>query len=242
MKHVRAFSGLLSRAPLLALVVLVSVTGSAHAKPNKVCRQCRVQCRESLPACIAGDPRVAMCPEKRQKTCLRRAKRDCKRNLRTCCSQYCQDTGLVACCGSATSNVPPSRGGPTTSTLPGGGGGGGTTTTTLPPGATACSSDADCPTCQCCNLVSGVCGGVTGSGAGNCCNLPGTPPASLFGACGPKTPDPCPASTMCIPGTQIGETRYHCGYCAGSNNIVEVFTMSGAIPPISQPSNACMRR
>src|SRR5581483_10456414 len=212
--------------------------------PNKACRQCRVQCTEDVPACTAADPRLATCPAKRTNACLRRAKRACKRNLKKCCSRYCHDTGLVQCCGSATSAIPPSRGGPPT-TLPGGTVttttlGGGVTTTTMSPGTRACTTDDDCPTCQCC--TSGVCGGTTGSGAGNCCNLPGQPPSSLNGACGPKTPAQCPASTMCVPGTQQGEIRYHCSYCAGSNNIVEVYTMSGGIPPISQPSNACTRR
>jgi hypothetical protein len=228
-------------ALLLSVLVLGVDVGPADAAPaNKVCRQCRTLCQESLAACIESDPRLASCPTRRRNFCLRRAKRDCKRNLKTCCRKTCRETGLLVCCGSAVSSTPGSGGGVTT-TLPGVTTTtvGGTTTTTTIVGA--CTTDDDCPTCQCCNLITRVCSGT--SGALQCCNIAGLPPTTLMPACGPKTPNPCPAAATCPPpGQLLGGTYYFCAYCEGSNNIVEVFVPSGSIPPISNPTNACMRR
>jgi hypothetical protein len=113
-----------------------------------------------------------------------------------------------------------------------------TTTTTAPPG---CTSDDDCPTCQCCSL--GQCVGATGSGAVQCCNFPGEPPTMIQPACGSKTPNPCPPEAVCPPpGQLLGGSYYFCHSCVATNNIIEVVVPSGTVPPISQPSNACTRR
>jgi hypothetical protein len=136
----------------------------------------------------------------------------------------------------------PGSGGGVTTTLPG------VTTTTLGPTTTTtlaggCTTDDDCPTCQCCNLESHVCTGATGSGVIQCCNLSGQPPTVLSGACGVKTPATCPTGATCPPpGQLLGGTYYWCAYCAGSFNILEVLVPSGSVPPISNPTNACMRR
>ena len=144
--------------------------------------------------------------------------------------EECDGADAVACPDRCTLDCrcPP----PSTST---------TTTTTLPGGG--CTSNDECPTCQCCNPVTHTCGGATGSGVLQCCNIDGLPPTDITPACGPKTPDICPASATCPPpGQLLGGTYYWCGYCADSLSIIEVYVPSGTVPPISYPSNACTRR
>lgn len=86
-------------------------------------------------------------------------KRDCKRNLKTCCFRYCRDTGVggMLRLGDLRRPSDPRRAHDDAA---------GRRRRwhhehTLQPGAKACTTDADCPTCQCCN--SSVCGGTTWS-------------------------------------------------------------------------------
>ncbi len=229
----------LSLLGALAVTLLLAAGPAEAAQSPKVCKQCRVQCRDeaTLAACIESDPRLPSCSARRMAFCLRRARRDCKRNLRSCCRRQCRTTGLVQCCGSAVSATPgtgPGVSSTTTTTVPGTT----TTTTTTLPGEPRCTSDNDCPTCQCCN-PDGRCGGASGSSVTQCCSTPDTPPPQ----CGPKSPPACPAQATCPPpGRLLGGTYYWCAYCARSNNIIEVLVPSGTTPPISTASNACTRR
>jgi len=227
---------------LLAVGLIVGARPADAGAPPKTCKQCRVQCREeaALAACIQSDPRLATCSERRRNFCLKRARRACQRNLKTCCRRQCRTTGLVQCCGSAVSTTPttaPSSGSSSTTTT-GPLGSTSTTTTTTMPGQPQCTSDADCPSCQCCNVV-GRCAGADGGSTTQCCSTPNTPPP----VCGPKSPGACPAEATCPPpGQLLGGTYYWCQYCARSGNIIEVLVPSGTVPPLSTPSNACTRR
>ena len=226
---------------LLVGLAAAPMTARDASAASKACKQCRTLCREDVAACAAADPRLADCPAKRQSACLRRATRNCKRNLKTCCRRTCKDTGLPVCCGSAVSPFP-------TTTLFGA-----STSTTTTPGASTtsttgagvpCTTDDDCATCGCCNLVTHVCGPVTGSGGGGCCNLAQGPSTPLVpqGVCGPKSPAICPQEAICPPpGQGVGGTKYHCSYCAGSGLIIEQVLPTGTVPD-SYPSNTCTRR
>src|SRR5262245_1147068 len=136
---------------MLSLALLLALGGPTPSPrdasaASKACKQCGTLCREDVSACAAADPRLADCPVKRQTACRRRATRNCKRNLKTCCRRTCKDTGLPVCCGSAVSSFP-------TTTLFGSSTTFGSTTTT--PGASTtttttgvpCNTDDDCATC-----------------------------------------------------------------------------------------------
>jgi hypothetical protein len=230
-------------AASLVVLACAATLPDASAATSKACRQCRTLCREDLEACANADPRLADCPAKRQASCLRRATRACKKNMKTCCRRTCKETGLPTCCGSAVSSFP-------TTTLFGSSTTIGSTTTT--PGASTtsttaavpCTTDDDCATCGCCNLSTHTCGGADGGGGGYCCNLAQGPSTPLVpqGVCGPKSPAICPQEATCAPpGQQFGGTQYVCQFCAGSGHIIEQFIPSGTQPD-GYPSNACTRR
>jgi hypothetical protein len=214
----------------------------AGARPNPVCKECRTICLESVAACAAADPRLARCSERRLAFCLRRATKACTRNLKKCCRRNCRKTGLLVCCGSATSARPT-----TTTTLDGGSAttttvtGGSTTTTTIGSDI-PCATDGDCATCGCCNQNVQVCSGATGSSTAVCCNIAGSAPTALQpGICGPNTPAVCPSMAVCPPpGTNVGGIQYTCQWCAASGAIIEQFHASNELPQ-SYPSNVCMR-
>jgi len=230
---------------LLLLALLVGLTGSVTTSrgasaASKACKQCRTLCREDVAECAAADPRLAECSAKRQASCLRRATRACKRNLKTCCRRTCKDAGQPTCCGSAVSPFPTTTlaGSSTTfdstTTTPGA-----STTSTTGAGA-YCNTDADCPTCGCCNLQAHTC--VGGSNAILCCNPSGGSTPLTQAACGPKTPAFCPQEATCpTPGSNEGGTRYVCQFCQDSGLIIEQLIPYGSIPA-SYPSNACTRR
>jgi hypothetical protein len=83
--------------------------------------------------------------------------------------EECDGADDVACPGRCTVDC---RCAPVTTT---------TTTPTLPGGG--CTADDDCPTCQCCNLVTHICTGATGSSVQQCCNLEGAPPTDIIPGC-----------------------------------------------------------
>jgi hypothetical protein len=225
---------------LLVAVAVPTTTPREAAAASKACKQCRALCREDQAACAAADPRLAECPTKRQKACLRRAARSCTRNLKTCCRRTCKETGLPVCCGSAVSPFPTTTlfGSSTTfgstTTTPGAS----TTTTT---GAVPCTTDDNCPTCGCCNLTTHTCGGTTNAAV--CCNVAQAPSTPLQqGICGPKTPAICPQEATCAPpGQLLGGTQYVCAFCEDSGHIVEQLIPSGSTPA-TYTSNACTRR
>jgi hypothetical protein len=225
----------LALTPFVALVTPVT----SFAATTKACRRCRLACQQVIPTCIQRDPRLAQCQPGKTRKCLRRAKRDCKRNVLECCHRACRETGTVVCCGSALSPTPTTTismtttssttaGGVTTTTVRG------ATTTTVP---IRCTSDDQCPTCQCCRPdLNNTCGGP--EAGGSCCN-PATGPKTVFdhGVCGPHTPAVCPDKTQCS--APVGGNYFNCEGCPASGAIV---WWCGPVEQ-SQPAtpNSCMR-
>lgn len=229
------------RTAVLGLLVVLAalVASDAVAATADACKRCRTECREDVAACVDADPRLATCRPKRLASCRKRATRACKRNRKKCCLRTCRDTGLVVCCGSATSAT--TLPGETTSTTFDG-----ASTTTMTSGSTTsttlgCTTDLDCPSCGCCNTLSHVCGPPTGNGAVNCCNIPPNSTPLSPGACGPQSPTSCPMDAVCPPpGQATGGIEYTCTYCLASGRIIEQYNPSGQLPK-NFPSNECLR-
>ena len=129
---------------LLATALLVHLAGGvSSARIPKACHKCRAMCGDSVSECV--DVSATSCPSTprgKASKCMRKTKRQCRKEINTCCMDSCKQTGSPVCCGgpSATPTTEPSVGGgspptttepagsPTTTTEPSGDGGGPTTT------------------------------------------------------------------------------------------------------------------
>jgi len=208
---------------VILFLLMAQPLHAGHAKIPKVCKRCAAACSAQVPACVAADPALATCTKK---SCLRKVKRACRRNLTACCRAQCKVTGEVVCCGSSQSSEPTSStttstsatsssttspsqtsttslGGTTTSTSIGS-----TTSTTLSTGG-QCTTSADCGPTSCCmhNFNVGTCCDVNLLVANNPDALPAGCKSpyqafAYFACCVENsTPDPINVSGTCAPGS-----------------------------------------
>ena len=184
---------------LLATALLVHLAGGlSSARIPKACHKCRAMCGESVSECVdVSGTSCPSAPRGKASKCLRKTKRQCRKEINTCCTDSCKQTGSPVCCGGPTTTTTEPPGGaesPTTTTEPSCRRCGGPTTTTVTTAPTTTT----------------VCTGTKKGFGGTRTACPTTTTTTLSRTCIPSASAPCVSGCF----TDFGDGTIH-DHCTG---------------------------